>query len=118
MNDDPVLVELEETGRKIWEKGGGTVDGVADYCHTTAQQALEEYGLLGGRWRGVGREPAEPDGAEGKAHAEGELLGCGAMVVCEGEAPTYQTVERSNDQTIKRSNGDSDLARTGGKGER
>jgi hypothetical protein len=117
MNDDPVLVELEETGRKIWEKGGGTVDGVFDYCHRTAQQALAEYAVYGNRWRGVGREPAKSAEAEGKAHAEGELLGCGAMVVCEGEVPNYQTVERSTGQTIKRSNGDSDLARKGEKGE-
>lgn len=103
MNDvDPVIQEFDEVGRRLWEEGGGTVDGFFDLCHRTALQARKEYALYGDRWRGVGREPAKPDETEGKTHAEAQeaqreggtegvwsLVDGKSMMVCEGEAPRY-----------------------------
>ena len=127
MNDDPVLLELEETGRKMWEKGGGTMHGYFEYCERVADQALAEYALYGERWRGVGREPAKAENTEGKARAEAQGEGGaegewtpvdeGAMAVCEGEAPDYQTAEPSNGQTVGRSNGGQDFAHSGAEGD-
>ena len=98
-DDDPVIKEIEETDRRLWEEGGGTVHGFFELCERIAKQAREEYALYGDRWRGVGWEPAKPAGEEETTHAEtqrdggaeGEWtpVGEGAMAVCEGEGPEY-----------------------------
>ena len=61
-DDDPVIKEIEETDRRLWEEGGGTVHGFFELCERIAKQAREEYALYGDRWRGVGWEPAKPAG--------------------------------------------------------
>lgn len=97
MNDcNPVIKEIEDVDRRLWEAGGGTMHVFFDVCERIADQALAEYALYGDRWRGVGREPASA-GEEKTAHAEaqreggaeGKLAGCGVMAVCEGDAPKY-----------------------------
>ena len=96
MNDyDPVIKEIEDVDRRLWEEGGGTVHGFFDVCERIADQALAEYAQYGDRWRGVGREPAESVWTP----AEGE-----ALCVREGNAPRYGKGKTS------------DLARKGGEG--
>ena len=110
-DDDPVIKEFEEVGRRLWEEGGGTVHGFFEHCQRAAEQARAEYAKYGDAWRGVGREPdweklrkgtagADPNGAESAwTHPVGE----GTMMVCEGDAPKYGET--------------SDLARKGAEGE-
>jgi uncharacterized protein YciI len=114
MNYDPVVEEIHETRRKLWAECDGTMEGYSRHCEEVARE-----------FRARVAAEMDREQAEEKAHvatlrdggAEGELAGCGAMAVCEGEAPCYQTVERSNGQTVERSNGGTDLARKGAEGD-
>ena len=111
MSDDPVLQELEETGRKIWEKGGGTVEGVFDYCHKVAQQAIAEYALYGNRWRGVGREPAEPAGSalsRQPPRRRGGRKDAGNAVCVHEDSPGYGVGENSGSARDAGAEGDAE----------
>lgn len=104
---DPILQEIYDVRRKHWKEAGGTWEGLCAYYRKFSEE-FERKGpdvML--------RERLEARRKEREAQA----LAGGAMVVCEGEAPCYQTVERSNGQTVVRSNGDSDFARKGAEGD-
>lgn len=86
MNYDPVVEEIHEARRKLWAECDGTMEGYSRHCEEVAREFRAR----------VAAEVAR-ENAEGKAHAEaqrggdaaGELAGCGAMAVCEGEGSVY-----------------------------
>jgi hypothetical protein len=71
MNDDPVLLELEETRRELWAESDGTLAGYARMVDRIGQEYREEFLA-----EQSGKRPGNPDYAE-------------AMCVREGDAPAY-----------------------------
>ncbi len=106
MSYDPVFAEIEETRRKLWDECDGTLEGYSRHCEEVAREFRARVAAEVERKRAEKRTYEE---AQGDGGAEGELAGCGAVVVREGEAPNYQTA--------KLANRDSDLARKGEKEE-
>ena len=117
MSDENVLEEFAAVDRRIWEAGGGTVHGFMEYCRRFAEEDHPKFVAENERRKAEGtwKSPLDEDW-EKPAWAHSEVAG-EAMVVREGDAPCYQTVERSNGQTVERSNGGTDLARKGAEGD-
>ena len=94
--NDPILQEIYEIRRKHWIEAGGTREGLRAY-HERVSREISEKGP-----EAFLRERLEARRRERGADA---LAGCGAMVVCEGDAPKYGVGK------------DDDLARKGAEGD-
>ena len=59
MNDDPVLLELEETRRGLWAESDGTLAGYARMVDRMGREARERF-LAGQGGKKGGATPAKP----------------------------------------------------------
>lgn len=89
---DPVIEEIHEARRKLWDECDGTLEGYSRHCEEVAREFRARVAAE------VAREQAEGQWKGAEEHAEAP------MAVCEGDAPAYEAETQ-------------DLARKGGKGE-
>lgn len=94
MSNENILEEFAEVDRKLWEEGGGTIDGFFDLCHRIAQEDHAKFLAEMEREKVAGTWVPYADAAHEDA---------GAVVVREEDAPKYGET--------------SDLARKGNEGE-
>ena len=85
--NDPILQEIYEVRRKHWIEAGGTREGLRAYHERFAREFREKGPDV------MLRERLEARRREREAEV---LAGCGAMAVCEGEAPRYGTVKQED----------------------
>lgn len=86
MNYDPVVEEIHEARRKLWAECDGTMEGYSRHCEEVAREFRARVAAEVARENAEGKVHAEAQREEG---AEGELAGCDAMAVCEGEGSVY-----------------------------
>jgi hypothetical protein len=107
MSNDNVLEEFAEVDRKLWEEGGGTIDGFFELCHRIAQEDHPKFVAEMERRKAEGtwKSPLDEGGEETAwGHAESPDY-TDVMCVGEGDAPKYGAGETS------------DFARKGAEGE-
>lgn len=95
MNVDPVIEEIHEARRKLWDECDGTMEGYSKHCEEVAREFRARVAAEIAREKAEGTWTPYPEAAQEQD---------GAMCVKEGEAPKYGAETQ-------------DLAREGEKGE-
>ncbi len=87
MNVDPVIEEIHEARRKLWDECDGTLEGYSRHCEEVAREFRARVAAEVARKKAAGTWTRA--GASGDGAAEGTAaLADGAMMVCE-DAPGY-----------------------------
>jgi hypothetical protein len=92
MNVDPVIEEIHEARRKLWDECDGTLEGYSRHCEEVAREFRARVAAEVARKKAAGTWTRA--GSPGDGAAEGTAaLADGAMLVCE-DAPGYGAGDR------------------------
>ena len=80
MNDDPVLMELEETRRELWKECDGTLAGYARMVDRLGREEHERF---------LDEQDGKPAGRRAPSRRRKGAEFADATMVCEGDAPKY-----------------------------